>query len=332
MALASTPSPDLAALTCGVIRDIAGPEQAYAFIGGWAGPRSAAVELAAAAAAAWVDGARQAAHARAAIDLAPDLPEARHAWMTALLGQGQIDPAIAAIDRWLARAPADQVALGLQRTAWRLAGQPEALDAADYRRLTRSYEIETPSGWSSREAWLTDLAEALRRLHSFRAEPFGQSVRAGAQSRTDPRWAGEPAVDATFAAFAAPLADYVRDLDPGEPAGARGARDAIIAGAWSVKLTSGGSHSDHVHPRGWISSAFYVDVPEPKTSESKGGWLRFGATHLGPLVDVPAEHWIEPRPGRLALFPSYLWHGTEPFSGSGERLTIAFDAQPLVES
>jgi hypothetical protein len=29
-------------------------------------------------------------------------------------------------------------------------------------------------------------------------------------------------------------------------------------------------------------------------------------------------------PGRMALFPSYLFHGTRPFS-EGERLTVAFD-------
>ncbi|HYD23379.1 MAG TPA: putative 2OG-Fe(II) oxygenase [Croceibacterium sp.] len=33
---------------------------------------------------------------------------------------------------------------------------------------------------------------------------------------------------------------------------------------------------------------------------------------------------IEPRPGRLVLFPSAMWHGTRPFP-AGERLTVAFD-------
>jgi len=33
---------------------------------------------------------------------------------------------------------------------------------------------------------------------------------------------------------------------------------------------------------------------------------------------------IEPMPGRLALFPSFMFHGTKPFS-EGERLTAAFD-------
>lgn len=326
-ALLASPSPDLAAMTCGVMRDISGPDEAYRFIQPWTGRGSAAVELAASAAAARLDMASQNLHAEAAVALAPTLAEAQHALATGQLAQGRLEPALEGLERWLALAPHDQIALGLQRTAWRLAGRPEALDASDYSRLVRVYDIETPPGFSTRAAWLDALATALRGLHSFRAEPFGQSVRAGAQSRTDPRWAGDPVIDATFAAFEAPLAAYVADMDASDPMGAR-AGGARIAGAWSVKLTSGGRHSDHVHSRGWVSSAFYVAVPEPVSSDPRAGWLRFGAATLGPGVELPPEHWVEPRPGRLALFPSWLWHGTEPFSGAGERLTIAFDAQP----
>ena len=43
------------------------------------------------------------------------------------------------------------------------------------------------------------------------------------------------------------------------------------------------------------------------------------APALGP------EHWIEPEPGMLVLFPAYMWHGTAPFSSDGTRLTCAFD-------
>jgi hypothetical protein len=43
---------------------------------------------------------------------------------------------------------------------------------------------------------------------------------------------------------------------------------------------------------------------------------------------LQAEHWVQPKPGLLALFPSYMWHGTEPFGGTEPRLTIAFDLVP----
>ena len=38
--------------------------------------------------------------------------------------------------------------------------------------------------------------------------------------------------------------------------------------------------------------------------------------------------WVEPAVGRLALFPSYQWHGVEAFPGEGERMTVAFDVVP----
>ncbi len=53
------------------------------------------------------------------------------------------------------------------------------------------------------------------------------------------------------------------------------------------------------------------------------GWLSLGeCRELVP--DLSPVRLIEPRPGRLVLFPSTIWHGTRPFP-SGERLTVAFD-------
>ena len=40
------------------------------------------------------------------------------------------------------------------------------------------------------------------------------------------------------------------------------------------------------------------------------------------------ELYVQPKPGRLVLFPSYMWHGTVPFASSQQRLTVAFDAVP----
>lgn len=84
-----------------------------------------------------------------------------------------------------------------------------------------------------------------------------------------------------------------------------------------------------MHPHGWLSSAYYVVVP-PGTEEHPGreGWLQLGRPDL-PLPGVAADSLIQrlvpPRPGRLVLFPSMLWHGTLPFSSPAERMTIAFD-------
>jgi hypothetical protein len=80
---------------------------------------------------------------------------------------------------------------------------------------------------------------------------------------------------------------------------------------------------NHLHPAGWISSAYYVALPEGAGQE---GWIKFGEPRW-PTPGCTIEKVIQPQVGRLVLFPSYMWHGTIPFS-TGERLTAPFDVVP----
>jgi hypothetical protein len=72
-----------------------------------------------------------------------------------------------------------------------------------------------------------------------------------------------------------------------------------------------------------------VTVPdETKDPETRNGWIKFGE----PALDVPLKNAIrravQPVPGRLVLFPSYMWHGTVPLRAPSPRTTIAFDVVP----
>jgi len=89
-----------------------------------------------------------------------------------------------------------------------------------------------------------------------------------------------------------------------------------------------GYHVNHVHPQGWISSAYYVSVPaEVEDETERSGWIKFGEPRF-PVPGADAERYVKPRAGRLVLFPSYMWHGTMPIHGDEARMTIAFDAVP----
>ncbi|HWC63258.1 MAG TPA: putative 2OG-Fe(II) oxygenase [Rhizomicrobium sp.] len=85
---------------------------------------------------------------------------------------------------------------------------------------------------------------------------------------------------------------------------------------------------NHIHPEGWISSCYYVAVPEAvKNDETKEGWIKFGEPSVE--AGLGFRRAIQPQPGRLVLFPSYMWHGTIPFHDKAVRTTIAFDAVPV---
>ncbi|MDF7775092.1 putative 2OG-Fe(II) oxygenase [Sphingomonas sp. AOB5] len=177
---------------------------------------------------------------------------------------------------------------------------------------------------------LEPLAARLRALHHARHQPADQSVRGGTQtdgpllSRIDPELA------TIRAALKGAVADYIAKLpppDPRHPLLGRIPRHPRFIGSWSVRLQGQGFHDPHVHTEGWLSSAFYVDLPDSMRGASEGdgsGWLTLGAPQASLGTGLEAMKLVEPKPGRLVLFPSTLWHGTLPFS-EGERLTIAFD-------
>ena len=116
---------------------------------------------------------------------------------------------------------------------------------------------------------------------------------------------------------------------PDHPLSRRNTGDYTITGCWSVRLKPGGYHVSHVHPEGWISSAYYASVPEETLSgESHAGWIQFGQPPFRTTPELGPERWVQPRAGLLVLFPSYMWHGTHPIGDGAERITAPFDAVP----
>ena len=312
----------LAIMAARVTADMLGPEKGYRRLLADTDPDDPLTALTASDLAAAFDPEQALAHALTARRAAPDHPSFLIAEATARLGLGQAAEARALLERALRHAPHNQHALALHQTAIRLQTGHDPASG-----LAVAHDIQTPDGWGSRKAFLRDLAMALKRLHGFQAEPFGQSIRGGAQAPIDPRHVGDPVIDAAFRAFTPLIDAYVAGLRPDEPMGARRAGGWRIIGAWSVLLPAGGKHIDHVHSQGWVSSAFYVETPEAEDTP-RAGWLRLGKPGVPTRPALESSAWIEPKPGRLALFPSYLWHGTEPFAGQGRRLSIAFDVQP----
>jgi Flp pilus assembly protein TadD len=247
-----------------------------------------------------------------------------------LLSRGRAADALAFIAEQRRREPLVQSWIAYEATAARLLERAEYRHLYDYDRLVRCYELEPPAGWSSMAALNADLRQVLAPRHQVAVHPLDQSLRHGSQTTRNLLAEGDPAIKAVLRAFEAPIAAYVRELgaEQSHPLSARNRGSAAINGAWSVQLRREGFHVNHLHPQGWISSAYYVDVPdEVQDSASKCGWLKFGETRF-PVPGATPERLVQPRPGRLVLFPSYMWHGTNPIHGAQPRLSIAFDALP----
>lgn len=238
-----------------------------------------------------------------------------------LLRQGRLDAALTAIDAALARG--EDAAWPYALTAWRLAGDARA-DWLAPRQLVQVADI------TAALPPLYRLASLLRGLHRARGEYLDQSVRGGTQTDGPLLSRIDPDIQQVRSAISAAVERYIASLPPPDPhhpsLGQRRDRPPRFAGSWSVRLSGGGHHANHVHPQGWISSALYVALPDLPPEQ---GWLTIGEPQAALGVAQPPFLSIAPRPGQLVLFPSWLWHGTRPFD-DGERLTIAFDVAPPV--
>jgi len=268
---------------------------------------------------------------RAAVSLAPQSVPSRRNLVPALLRAGEAGEALRLLADLLLTSPDDQLLIAWRATALRMAGDARYTELCAYPRLVRAQTLVPPKEYADIQAFNAVFARELTALHRTDRRPLQQSLRGGSQTESNlPRdRARHPAIDAFFAMIDAPIRDYMNALDAGgdHPTDRRRREDYRIAGSWSVQLRSDGFHTSHVHPQGWLSSAYYVELPEAGGA-SRAGWLKFGEPGMARPV-CAADHFVEPRPGTLVLFPSCFWHGTVPFTGGGRRLTAAFDVLPI---
>lgn len=186
-----------------------------------------------------------------------------------------------------------------------------------------------PSGFADRAAFHPALVAEVRAHHTL-TETWDHKRRAARGG-----WlATDLFVDATpaLAAFEAMIRRAIDTLplaeDPAHPF--LGARPrAYTLDAWCNILVAEGHQAGHIHNLGWLSGVYYVSLPPGLGEAGEAGWLEFGRPGYGlPETPAMAIHRVRPREGLVVLFPSYLWHGTIPFAGAGQRISIAFDVHP----
>ena len=239
-----------------------------------------------------------------------------------LIRSGRAADAIPLIDAELGGGQAASI-WPYASVAWRLAGDPRAdwLDG----------EFVSIFDLAEKLPPLEEVGRLLRSLHVAKGEYLDQSLRGGTQTDGPLFSRLEPQIRALRAAVVEAVEAYVSQLPPVDARhpllSCRRGRGVRFSGSWSVRLRESGFHVPHVHPQGWISSALYIVLPDETGAGDHSGWLQIGEPPPTLGTEITPSVLIEPKPGRLVLFPSWMWHGTRPFS-SGERLSVAFDVAP----
>lgn len=249
-------------------------------------------------------------------------PDAQLARGQHFLQTGRPDEAARLLEDVTIAQPDIQMAWALLELAWRMTGDRRHAWLAGQPGLYGASELDL------RSDELVEIAALLRTLHRARAQPLGQSVRGGTQTPGRLFMRTEPEIGLLIGALVTAIQQFLAALpaaDSSHPLLRHRDREIAFGPSWSVRLSGGGYHAAHFHPGGIISSACYISLPDdPGNDQEQPGWLEIGRPPPELGLDLPPLASFEPKPGRLVLFPSFLFHGTRPFA-DGERLTVAFD-------
>ena len=180
---------------------------------------------------------------------------------------------------------------------------------------TLLYEAELGAG-----PLMEELARSIRSL--------SRDDEAGRRWSRDHRYAGYtsyaslndlPKRDPAFAELGKLLARHARSFADDLGWNEKPRLDSL----WVNLLRGTGHHSAHIHPHSIISGTLYVEVP------SGSGAIRFEDPRLPLMMAAPARAdafvTVEPRPGLLLLWESWLRHEVLPGRAKGERLSISFN-------
>jgi uncharacterized protein (TIGR02466 family) len=99
---------------------------------------------------------------------------------------------------------------------------------------------------------------------------------------------------------------------------------------WVNLLKPGGHHAGHIHPHSILSGSFYVEAPPGS------GAIRFEDPRLPQMMAAPVRRddapddlrtffTVEPKPGMLLMWESWLRHEVLPGKGKADRLSISFN-------
>ncbi|NKB21494.1 MAG: tetratricopeptide repeat protein [Alphaproteobacteria bacterium] len=142
-----------------------------------------------------------------------------------------------------------------------------------------------------------------------------------------------PLIKSFVSLLTAKIETYIQrqDIDPNDPFLAK-IPESWNYSIWATILKNDGHQIPHLHPSGWLSGVYYLEVPSDimdKENSGQQGWIEFGAPGYGiEPVRPPNVRRIMPVPGKLIFFPSSFFHQTIPLSGKAQRISIAFDVLP----
>ncbi|HEY5237742.1 MAG TPA: tetratricopeptide repeat protein, partial [Rhizomicrobium sp.] len=187
----------------------------------------------------------------------PSDVDVRCNFVESLLRAGDTKKGIEIAEETLTLAPYNQLTLALWGTAMRQSGDVREEELNNYEEFVQVCDLDPPEGFSDMESFNRALNAYLDRLHWDRREHINQTSRMGTKTAGKLFGANHNLVEGLKKRIDDAVSTYIAHLKESEahPLHARRTREFLYSGSWSTRLSDHGFHTNHVHPKGWISSA-----------------------------------------------------------------------------
>ncbi|WNC69680.1 putative 2OG-Fe(II) oxygenase [Thalassotalea nanhaiensis] len=259
-------------------------------------------------------------------------PEVKQELAKSFISINQPKSALSLLNKLLKQEPYHQGYWAYKTTALRLQNSAEYDYLCDYDKFILKAFIDIPKGYSDLNVFNQELSEALKTIHYGKSHPLDQTLISGSQTGEKLFDYHLPIINEIKQSLQQQTKEFLAQLpkDPKHPMLSRNTLNFVETDSWSVILNNSGFHKNHYHPAGWYSSCYYVKVPSLVSStNTKQGWINFGQPGFNHQSQLSAEISVQPKEGLIVQFPSYFWHGTNPFSSEEKRITTPYDILPI---
>ena len=108
-------------------------------------------------------------------------------------------------------------------------------------------------------------------------------------------------------------------------------REPVLGNMWANINPKEGMNQQHMHPNSLFSGVYYIKS-NPQAGRLKIYDPRPGAQIIMPMRkkgNPPKHLWrdanLDPFPGRILMFPAWLWHAVEPNESNDIRISVSFN-------
>jgi tetratricopeptide (TPR) repeat protein len=240
------------------------------------------------------------------------------------------DPAqlLTACEAALARKPSHTAALHYKAVALAMLGRnPEACSVIGLDDFVGLEELSVDHIGGA--TFLDDVAGEILHNPTLIPDPHQKATRDGFQT-TALMQPGDKAMPIFLEQIRSAVERYIEALPNGPHAFSTARPPRVRLNPWAVVYPQEGRQASHFHARGWISGVAYIAAPRTDEQDKYRGPLVLGEVDNERLPDPPpwGTREVEPVPGRIALFPSFVPHATRPSGLAARRICVAFDVVP----